>query len=359
MLVIDVDGLTKTFRTFRRREGVRGAVLDLFHREYREVRAVSDIGFGVQEGEIVGYIGPNGAGKSTTIKMLTGILRPTAGRISVLGMTPWARRSEYTRKIGVVFGQRTQLWWDIAVIEAYHLLRRVYQIPEADYRRRLGFFTELLELGEFLHLPVRKLSLGQRMRADLAASLLHNPPLLFLDEPTIGLDVDVKLRIRDFIRAVNREQETTVLLTTHDLGDIEELCPRVLIMDHGRIVYDGLLERLRESHGRERRVVFEFRDPVSVAMLQESLAGLAPAAETATVTGSADKRLEVAFDRAKTTAADVIDRVIAAFDVKDLSVREPDLTEIIAGIYRGRGGYEEREGSGEREKHEGGEGGPC
>ena len=221
--IIEVQDLVKEFRTFRRREGVLGALQNLFVREYMTVHAVDHISFSIERGEMVGYIGANGAGKSTTIKILTGILSPSGGRVVSNGFVPYRERRHYTKHIGVVFGQRTQLWWDIAVIESFKLLKEIYEIPDQDYRRRLDVFSEMLNLKEYLHTPVRKLSLGERMRCDLAASLLHNPPLLFLDEPTIGLDVVAKERIREFLKEVNRTEGTTVLLTTHDLSDIEEL----------------------------------------------------------------------------------------------------------------------------------------
>lgn len=251
MAIINVRNLTKEFKIYHHREGVIGAIKDLFHREYRIIRAVDGINMTVEPGEIVGYIGANGAGKSTTIKMLTGILVPTAGEVVVNGFVPYRDREEYTRYIGVVFGQRSQLWWDIAVLESLKLLRRIYRVPEKAFRERLAFFDDLLDLGEFLHLPVRRLSLGQRMRCELAAALLHNPPLLFLDEPTIGLDVLAKARIREFLLQVNREFGTTILLTTHDLKDIEALCPRVIIIDKGRILYDGGREDLLRQWGHD------------------------------------------------------------------------------------------------------------
>jgi len=215
--IIEVRELTKEFRTFRRREGVLGALQNLFVREYVTVHAVDRVSFTIEPGEMVGYIGANGAGKSTTIKMLTGILVPTGGVVVSYGYVPYRERRRYTRHLGVVFGQRTQLWWDIAVIESFKLLKEIYGVPEADYRRRLDTFAEILNVKEYLHTPVRKLSLGERMRCDLAASLLHNPPLLFLDEPTIGLDVVAKDHIREFLKEINRTEGTTVLLTTHDL----------------------------------------------------------------------------------------------------------------------------------------------
>lgn len=252
MALIEVRQLSKDFKIFRRREGIVGAFRDLFQREYRTLSAVDGIDFSVNEGEMVGYIGANGAGKSTTIKMLTGILVPTAGEVYVDGYIPYKDRETYTRRIGVVFGQRTQLWWDIAVIESFKLLRRVYGVSKQDFDQRLKMFDDILEMNNFLHLPVRKLSLGQRMRCDLAAALLHNPAILFLDEPTIGLDVLAKARIREFLKEINNEYKTTVILTTHDMGDIEALCPRVAIIDKGKMLFDGSVDSLYAQCGHDR-----------------------------------------------------------------------------------------------------------
>lgn len=251
MEIIRAENLTKEFKLFRRREGLKGAFKDLFHRDYQILKAVDHINLRVQQGEIIGYIGANGAGKSTTIKMLTGILVPTSGDLYVNGFCPFKEREKYTFQIGVVFGQRSQLWWDIAVIESFRLLHKIYHVPEAEFKKRLDYFQEILDLRDLLHLPVRKLSLGQRMRCELAAALLHNPPVLFLDEPTIGLDVLAKARIRDFLREINQNHKTTIMLTTHDLGDIEALCSRVVILDKGQILFDGTLAELRSKWGEE------------------------------------------------------------------------------------------------------------
>src|SRR5271157_6264238 len=254
--IIEVHELTKEFRTFRRREGVLGALQNLIVREYLTIHAVDHISFSIEPGEMVGYIGANGAGKSTTIKILTGILSPSGGRVVSSGFVPYRERRHYTKHIGVVFGQRTQLWWDIAVVESFKLLKEIYEVPDADYRRRLDLFGEILGIGEYLHTPVRKLSLGERMRCDLAAALLHSPPLLFLDEPTIGLDVVAKDHIRAFLKEINRAERTTVLLTTHDLSDIEELCKRILIIDKGKILFDGQLAEMKKRLARYNQVKF-------------------------------------------------------------------------------------------------------
>src|SRR5512146_1573977 len=263
--IIEVQNLTKEFRSFRRREGVWGAMQNLFVRDKITVSAVDHVNFTIQPGEVVGYIGANGAGKSTTVKMLTGILVPTGGSIVANGFVPWRDRRHYTKHIGVVFGQRTQLWWDIAVVESFKLLKEIYEVSDDDYERRLSIFSEILNLRNYLNTPVRKLSLGERMRCDIAASLLHNPPVLFLDEPTIGLDVVAKDRIREFLKEVNRLERTTVLLTTHDLSDIEELCSRIIVIDKGMILFDGALREMKGRLAKFNQVKFLLKDRAQAA----------------------------------------------------------------------------------------------
>ena len=249
MNAIEVHNLRKAFQVQQNRTGLKGSFQDLFKRTYKEVVAVNDIDFTIPKGEICGYIGENGAGKSTTIKMLTGILVPTSGEILVNGMVPYKDREKFVRNIGVVFGQRSQLWWDLGVIESFNLLRKVYRVPADEFKKRLDELVQRLDLADILNRPVRKLSLGQRMRCELAASLLHNPSIVFLDEPTIGLDIVVKSEIRDFLKELNQKYETTILLTTHDLQDIEALCSRVIMLDDGQIIYDGGLQQLKEKWG--------------------------------------------------------------------------------------------------------------
>ncbi|MGM0904466.1 MAG: ABC transporter ATP-binding protein [Bacillota bacterium] len=258
MNVIEVQNLRKEFKSYSSRSGLSGAFRDLFTRNYKVLPAVDDISLTIKQGEMVGYIGENGAGKSTTIKMLTGILTPTSGSIVVNGMNPHKQREEFVRTIGVVFGQRSQLWWDIAVQESFRLLKKVYRVSDEDYNQHMGHVIETLEIGPLLDKPVRKLSLGQRMRCELAAALIHNPPLLFLDEPTIGLDVLVKLKIRKFLKEINEQYKTTILLTTHDLTDIEALCERVVLLDEGKIIYDGKLNQLQGRAVEGKQVEFEF-----------------------------------------------------------------------------------------------------
>lgn len=300
-----------------------GAMKALFRPTYTDRNAVDGISFSIEPGEMVGYIGVNGAGKSTTIKLLTGILLPTGGHIRVLGRDPYRQRVANARDIGVVFGQRTQLWWDLALIESLNLTARIYEIPPVVYRRNLERFRDLLGLDELLTKPVRMMSLGQKMRAELAATLIHDPKVIYLDEPTIGLDVVVKERVRAFIRQINREKNTTVVLTTHDLGDIEELCHRIIIIDAGRIIYDGPLTTIRDRFGRHRSLMFEVAQPIADLLLP-------PGAE---MTGHEDGRLTVRFDRTALSASVVAAAVMRQVDVSDFSLTEPDLEVIVKQIY--------------------------
>ncbi|MDN3286911.1 ATP-binding cassette domain-containing protein [Streptomyces thermocarboxydus] len=316
---IEVDGVEKVFDV-RRRKG-------LLRRERHQVRAVDSISFTVARGEMVGYIGPNGAGKSTTIKMLTGILTPSGGRLRVAGIDPSRERTRLAHRIGVVFGQRTTLWWDLPLIDSYKLMHRMYRIPDARYRENLARLVELLDLGDLLEVPVRQLSLGQRMRGDIAAALLHDPEVLYLDEPTIGLDVVSKTRVREFLRQVNAERDTTVLLTTHDLQDIEQVCSRVMVIDQGRLVYDGALAGLHEVGESERTLVVDLErecPPVEVP---------APA-RVVRVDGP---RQWVAFPASEPAAA-LVTRIAGRYPLVDLSVREPDIEAVIAKMYAERAG---------------------
>ncbi len=325
--MIHVEHLTKHYQRTKRREGLFGSLRTLVNAEYETVRAVNDISFDVAEGEIVGYIGPNGAGKSTSIKMLCGILVPTGGQVEVNGLVPHKHRMANARQIGAVFGQKTQLWWDVPVIESLRLFRDIYKVPEVQYKRNLELFDELLDLHEFRDAPVRQLSLGQRMRADLAAALLHNPRLLFLDEPMIGVDVVVKERLRHFIQQVNRERKVTVLLTTHDMVDIEKVCSRIMIIDHGQIVYDGGLDQIRERYGTTRTLVVEFEE--SVPDFE---------APHARLTKTEGKRKWFAFNRVETSPSALIAYISTRFPVADLAVEEPEIEEIVRTVYRGEGG---------------------
>lgn len=256
--MIQMENISKTFRVARRDAGMGQAVKALFHRQYTEVHALQDVSFTIQDGEMVGYIGPNGAGKSTSIKVMCGVLTPDAGRCTINGLTPWRDRAQHVRSIGVVFGQRSQLGWDVPVIDSFQLLRDIYHVEEAVWRRNVDELSELLKLGELLRTPTRQLSLGQRMRCEIAASLLHDPKILFLDEPTIGLDAVSKIAVRDFIRRLNREKKTTVLLTTHDMQDIEALTQRILLIGKGRILLDGSLEQLRARDAAHKKLTVRY-----------------------------------------------------------------------------------------------------
>jgi ABC-2 type transport system ATP-binding protein len=311
--LIEVEGLSRTFLVRRRTGRLRRATT--------AVHAVRDLSFTIGRGEMVGYIGPNGAGKSTTIKMLTGILVPTGGRLSVAGIDPSRQRLELTRRIGVVFGQRTTLWWDLPLRDSFDLLRRIYRVSPDRHRRNLAEFTELLDLGDLLDAPVRQLSLGQRMRGDIAAALLHDPEILYLDEPTIGLDVVSKGRLREFLRRVNDERRVTLLLTTHDLQDIEQLCDRVMVIDHGSLVYDGTLSGLHGLGSSTRTLVVDLVDeqpPIDV-----------PGARVTRVEGP---RQWLSFP-ADASAAPVVAAVAASHDVADLSINEPAIEDVIRQIY--------------------------
>ncbi|MCL6574268.1 MAG: ATP-binding cassette domain-containing protein, partial [Bacillus sp. (in: Bacteria)] len=272
--IIEVNNLRKEFKAYSSRKGLKGAFRDLLTRNYKIVPAVNDVTFSVRKGEMVGYIGENGAGKSTTIKMLTGILTPTSGEITINGMNPHKEREKFVQTIGVVFGQRSQLWWDIAVQESFRLLKKVYKVSDEDYNNHMGHVIRTLDIGPLLDKPVRKLSLGQRMRCELAAALIHNPPLLFLDEPTIGLDVLVKLKIREFLKEINEKYQTTILLTTHDLSDIEALCERVVMLDEGKVIYDGALKSLQEKWGEGKVLKFQFLEHVGIAAVKNLTRGL-------------------------------------------------------------------------------------
>ncbi|KFZ42832.1 daunorubicin ABC transporter ATP-binding protein [Anoxybacillus flavithermus] len=324
MYAIEVEKLRKEFKSYSSRSGLAGAFRDLFTRNYKIIRAVDDISFTVKQGEMVGYIGENGAGKSTTIKMLTGILTPTSGRVVVNGMNPHKERERFVQTIGVVFGQRSQLWWDIAVQESFRLLKKVYRVSDQDYNEHMDHVIETLDIGPLLDKPVRKLSLGQRMRCELAAALIHNPPLLFLDEPTIGLDVLVKLKIRQFLKEINEKYNTTILLTTHDMTDIEALCERVIMLDEGKIIYDGSLQHLKQNWGEGKQIHFQFRDLVS----KEELASLVHV----TWEQGEDRYNWIAHVRAN-DMAHVIGKVVSSYELKDIHIREVSTEEIIRNIY--------------------------
>ncbi len=323
-MIIRANRLSKTFRTRKRGEGVIGTLTSLFSREYDDKVAVHDVSFELQAGELVGYIGPNGAGKSTTIKMLTGILVPSSGDATVNGIVPWLDRSANGRQIGVVFGQRTQLYWDLPLRESYELLRAIYNIPADTYKKNLREFSDLLGLDEFLKTPVRQLSLGQRMRGDFAAAMLHQPPVVFLDEPTIGLDVVAKEAIRSFIARTNRDRGTTFILTTHDLNDVERLCERIILIDHGQKLYDGSIEAIKRRYGRNRQLTADIADYCKECDI------VIPGVRLVSIEGN---RIVFEFDSMRVRADELIVALAARYELKDVTVAEPALETIIREIY--------------------------
>ncbi len=322
MSVIRVKNLEKTFRIAIRQPGLWGAVSGLFNRQYKTVKALEDVSFSIEPGELIGYIGPNGAGKSTTVKILSGILVPDAGEVEVLGLTPWKNRVETVKHIGVVFGQRTQLWWDLPVLESFDLLRDIYRIPPAQYLQTRDRLITLLNLSSFLHTPVRQLSLGQRMRCDLAAALLHSPKILFLDEPTIGLDAVSKLAARDVIRELNRDLGVTILLTTHDMDDIEALCQRVIVLNQGHVFLDGLLSQLRSKVSSERHLIIDLEsehDTISNQYVEKIR--------------QEGHRIWLKFDPTVVSVAKLIAHITSEHAIRDLYVENPPIEEIIAKLY--------------------------
>lgn len=321
--MITVDGICKTFLVPKRTSGLRQAMKALVVREHTEVQALRDISFTIQPGEIVGYIGPNGAGKSTTIKIMSGILVPDRGTCSIMGFTPWKDRVSYVRRIGVVFGQRSQLWWDVPVLDSFELLREIYAIPEPLYRSNLEMLISTLDLADLLSTPVRQLSLGQRMRCEIAASLLHGPDLLFLDEPTIGLDAVSKIAVRQFIRTINREKGVTVILTTHDMNDIEALATRLLLIGKGKLLYDGGLADLRERFGSGKIITADYREASAPFEV-----------EGAQLLSWTPERAVFSVNTEITPIASVMTRISEHVELLDLSVETEPIEDIIVQLYK-------------------------
>lgn len=325
--MIEVSHLQKNFSKTIKEPGLKGALKSFVHPQREIFEAVKDLSFEVPKGQILGFIGANGAGKSTTIKMLTGILKPTSGYCRINGKIPQDNRQDYVRDIGAVFGQRTQLWWDLALQETYVVLKEIYDVPEKAFRKRMDFLKEVLDLNEFIKDPVRTLSLGQRMRADIAASLLHNPKVLFLDEPTIGLDVSVKDNIRRAITQINQEEETTILLTTHDLSDIEQLCDRIIMIDKGQEIFDGTVTQLKQSFGKMKSLSFELRPG------QEQVVSQFMGLPDITVERH-ELSLDIQYDSSRYQTADIIQKTMADFAVRDLKMTDVDIEDIVRRFYR-------------------------
>ena len=322
MSLIKAENLSKTFKIYSQGEGIRGYLKSFVKRDYEEVHAVEGLNLEIESGEMIGYIGSNGAGKSTTVKMLTGILEPTSGEIEVDGRDPHKHRKKNAMNIGVVFGQKTQLWWDLPVKESFKLLKEIYEVSDEAYEERIEEFNEVLQLDEFWEQPVRKLSLGQKMRCELAAAFLHHPKIVYLDEPTIGLDVAVKERIRDFIRKMNENENITVMLTTHDIGDIEDLCKRIVVLDEGKKIYDGSLDKLVNRFS-SRRLVMQVERPEDFELEAEGVKEIK----------TTEEGLEVVFDREVISASDLMRIILEDYEVQDFQIREPDIEEVVKKVY--------------------------
>lgn len=334
--MIKVENLSKVFKTSKKFPGLFGSIKGLFTREYTEKKAVNNISFEIASGDIVGYIGSNGAGKSTTIKIMTGILTPTSGKVLVDGIEPYKNRQLNAKKIGVVFGQRTQLWWDLPLNESFSLLKDIYEVSEDDYKERMKFFTDVLGLDEFIMQPVRTLSLGQRMKADLAASLLHNPKILFLDEPTIGLDVVVKEKVRKAIKEIHAKYGTTIILTTHDLQDIEELCSKIIIIDEGRVVYNGNREDLQKNFGNG--IVLNLRFSQNEKIDETSLKNLFLEDKSFSEKGElsfsfSDGMYSIGFSKDEFSSSEILKMILQKYQIEDFSVESTSIEDIVKKIY--------------------------
>lgn len=307
--IIEVKNIKKYYKVAKREKGLKATIKNLFHRKYEIKKAVNDISFSIKKGEIVGFIGPNGAGKSTTIKMLSGILYPDEGEIKINGFIPYKQRKQYVKNIGVVFGQKSQLNWDLPLIESFELMKYIYKIPEKIYEANLSKFTELLEMKDFIHQPVRQLSLGQRMRGDIVAALLHSPKIVFFDEPTIGLDVVAKEKIRDFVKYMNETEQTTIIFTTHDMQDIEKVCDRLIIIDNGKKIYDGSIAEIKSKYTNSKTIEIWLEN---------------------------GKKEVKTFDVNQTPMNEVMEELFSKYHIKDISICEPEIDGIVRDIYEGR-----------------------
>ncbi|WP_455716744.1 ABC transporter ATP-binding protein [Anaerosporobacter sp.] len=330
--MIHVENMSKEFISPKKYPGFKGAIKGLFSNEKVRKLAVDDISFDIAKGEMVGYIGSNGAGKSTSIKMMTGILTPTSGRCTVNGIVPYENRQVNAANIGVVFGQRTQLWWDLPLSETFSILKEVYNVSDEDFKKRMEFLQDVLGFDQFIHSTVRTLSLGQRMRADLAAALLHNPKVLYLDEPTIGLDLVVKDSMRQAIKHINAEYQTTVILTTHDLSDIEELCERIIIIDEGKVIYDGTIANIKDLYGKRRSITLDVKD---IQVLEEvNYYDAFHVGEEQLVIGKDQSSITFNFDRDVLNISHIISKVMESTAVRDIKIQDTQITEIVKEIYK-------------------------
>lgn len=325
--IIEIKNVTKEFRVLNRREGLKGSIRDLFSRDYKTVRAVDNVSMNIEQGEIVGYLGPNGAGKSTTIKMMTGVLEPTSGEILVNGCVPYQNRTKNAQQIGVVFGQRSQLWWALPLIESFRLLKDIYQIPDKSYDEMLALYQSLVDIEPLLHKPVRQMSLGQRTLSDILAAFLHDPKIVFLDEPTICLDVSMKSKIRTLIHALNREKNTTVILTTHDMGDVDALCRRIVIIDKGKMLYDNDIEHLKGFFGSYRTLKIRIDGGLKeqAKVIQEEHPDFSVSAD--------DEWISVLVDEDKQKVIEVLADLQKAHDIRDMKLEEISSEEVIRKIY--------------------------
>ena len=337
MSLIHIHNLNKHFKILNRREGLRGAFRDLFSGDYRTVKAVDGISYDIEVGEIVGYIGPNGAGKSTTIKMMTGILKPTSGTILVNDRQPYENRIQQAQIMGVVFGQRTQLWWDLPVIESFKILREIYKVDQKTFDAHMGLFNELVGLQALYSQQVRTLSLGQRMLCDITASFLHNPQVVFLDEPTIGLDISIKAKMRSVIKELNRTRKTTIILTTHDLGDVEALCQRIIIIDKGKILYDGDIKRVNALFGAYRTLKLQIDnfDASTLQSLRDKLSERFGAESGIVIAETEEYWTDITIDQARTPLSDVLSCVMSNFSVFDVRIVEISMENVVRKIYDG------------------------
>lgn len=329
--IIEIKNITKEFKVLNRHEGLKGSLKDLFSHDYKVVRAVDNISMNIKQGEIVGYLGPNGAGKSTTIKMMTGVLEPSSGEILVNGRIPYKDRTINAQNIGVVFGQRSQLWWSLPLIESFKLLKDIYQIPDKNYNEIMEFYAKLVDLEPLLHKPVRQMSLGQRTLSDILAAFLHDPKIVFLDEPTIGLDVAMKSKIRLLISELNKARGTTVILTTHDMGDVDALCKRIVIIDHGKMLYDNDIEHLREFFGSYRTLKLRFAEDIDVAyksIKQELNSDYTQIAKD-------EEWISVLVNEEHIKVIDVLSQVQASHKLKDMQLQEISTEDVIKKIYEG------------------------